>query len=108
MAGIVFGPPEGAGRGAATNQDKPTQIVVVGGTDFAANANRGLNNPQLFLNAVNWLAEQEHLIDVPQKPGGLRRLILSPEAASWIQWSSPLLLPALVLALGALNWWRRR
>ena len=104
---VAVAPPEGEGAGSI-DENNPAQLVLIGDTDFAANANRGLNNPQLFLNAVNWLAEQEQLIDIAPKPTGLRRLILSPEAAAWIQWSSPLLLPALILALGALNWWRRR
>ena len=49
-----------------------TRIVVFGDSDFVANGYLGIpGNRDLFLNTVNWLAQQENLISIrPRDPGG--------------------------------------
>jgi ABC-type uncharacterized transport system involved in gliding motility auxiliary subunit len=89
--------------------DKLTRIVLIGDTDFAANAHfRNGGNGDLFLNAVNWLAEEEHLISIRPKHYSFRRLLVGKDTERFIRYSSVGLLPALVLILGAVIWWRRR
>ena len=45
-------------------------MVVIGDSDFAANSVLGVQgNRDLFLNTVNWLAQQENLIAIrPREP----------------------------------------
>ena len=47
-----------------------TRIVVFGDSDFVANGYLGIpGNKDLFLNTVNWLAQQENLISIrPRDP----------------------------------------
>jgi ABC-type uncharacterized transport system involved in gliding motility auxiliary subunit len=86
-----------------------TRLVVCGDSDFAANVNVTLGgNLDLFLNSVNWLAEEEELISIRPTPPADRRLILSPGQARFLQYSSVIFLPAAVLLVGAVIWWRRR
>jgi len=86
-----------------------TRLVVCGDSDFAANANLSLGgNIDLFLNSVNWLAEEEELISIRPEQDVSRELILSAGQARFLQYSSVIFLPAAVLLVGAVVWWRRR
>ncbi len=90
-----------------------TRLVVVGDSDFVANNVIGsisgaLGNADLFLNAVNWLAEEEELISIRPKPPTARQIFLTPPQINFIFYSTVILLPLGVLAVGASVWWRRR
>ncbi len=97
---------EAQGEGEAT---VGTRLVVFGDSDFAGNASLTLGgNSDLFLNSVNWLAEEEELISIRPKPPVSRVLVLSPGQARFLQYSSVIFLPVAVLLVGAVVWWRRR
>jgi ABC-type uncharacterized transport system involved in gliding motility auxiliary subunit len=82
---------------------------VIGDSDFASNRHfRNGNNSDLFLNAINWLAEGEEIISVDRKVLPLRRLIMNPEETRFLHFSSIGLLPLILLVIGAVVWWRRR
>jgi ABC-type uncharacterized transport system involved in gliding motility auxiliary subunit len=86
-----------------------TRLVVCGDSDFSANASVSLGgNLDLFLNSVNWLAEEEELISIRPEAEVSRELILSAGQARFLQYSSVIFLPAAVLLVGAVIWWRRR
>jgi ABC-type uncharacterized transport system involved in gliding motility auxiliary subunit len=86
-----------------------TRLVVFGDSDFVANGNMSLGgNLDLFLNAVNWLAEEEELISIRPVAEVSREIILSAGQARFLQYSSVLFLPAVVLLVGLAVWWRRR
>ena len=57
-------------RRRAPQNGSKTRVVVVGDSDFAANGFLGVQgNRNLFLNTVNWLAQQENLISIrPSSP----------------------------------------
>jgi hypothetical protein len=86
-----------------------TRIAVVGDSDFASNRHfHNSANADLFLTAVNWLAEGKEVISIDRKVLDVRRLVLSPERVRFLQISSAGLLPLLPLLAGGLVWWRRR
>ena len=66
-------------------------------------------NRDLFLNAVNWLAQQENLISIrPRDPEDRRVTLTARSGSSCIFWLSILIIPGLILAAGVQTWWRRR
>ena len=86
-----------------------TRVAVIGDSDFAANFGLGIQgNRDLFLNTVNWLAQQENLIAIRPREPDDRRVTLT--AAQ--QWNALLialfLIPGGVGALGVYTWWGRR
>ena len=86
-----------------------TSIVAIGDSDFANNRFfTSLSNGDLFLNSLNWLAEDFELISIRPKPSPFRELVLTTREFDFIRWSSWLLMPLTVLALGGAVWWRRR
>ncbi len=86
-----------------------TRLVVFGDSDFVANGNMSLGgNLDLFLNTVNWLAEEEELISIRPVAEVSREIILSAGQARFLQYSSIIFLPAVVLLVGLAVWWRRR
>ncbi len=93
----------------SAKSEKLTRIVVIGDTDFASNVHiqNGGNN-DLFLNAVNWLAEEEHLISIRPKQYSFRRLLVSKNVVRFIRYSSVGLLPIVILIIGGIVWWRKR
>lgn len=98
---------------AAQVQKGDTRLVLVGDSDFAANnvlnSVRGaFGNADLFINAVNWLAEEESLIAISPKTSDVRTVFLTPAQMRVILYSSALILPAMVLVIGLVVWWRRR
>ena len=86
-----------------------TRLIVYGDSDFASNRRfQDGDNGNLFLNSVNILTVGKELISMDRKYLQTRRLLIGPEAESFIIISSIGLLPLLVLVAGAYIWWRRR
>jgi ABC-type uncharacterized transport system involved in gliding motility auxiliary subunit len=86
-----------------------TRLVVFGDSDFAANQYLGIEgNADLFMNSVNWLAQQESLIAIRPKEASDRRLTMTANHITGLFWLSIVLVPAVVLGAGIYTWWRRR
>jgi ABC-type uncharacterized transport system involved in gliding motility auxiliary subunit len=114
LAAAVSAP--ASGTPPAANASKPdeapkpeTRITVFGDSDFASNGWLGIaGNRDLFLNAVNWLAQQESLISIRPKDPEDRRVSLTSEQERFIFWLTVLIIPGLILFAGVQTWWRRR
>lgn len=90
-------------------KERKTRLVVFGDADFASNQwFNQVAHADLFLNSVNWLAEEEELISIRPKRADIRRVFLGRTDANLILVSSAVVLPALVLLGGGFVWWRRR
>ncbi len=77
--------------------------------DFAANYGLGIQgNRDLFLNALNWMAQNENLIAIRPREAEDRRITLTQDQHQRIMLLSLLIVPGLVLAAGVYTWWRRR
>lgn len=102
-------PPEQKAK-ADENAPKPeARVVVFGDSDFASNAYAGIaGNPNLFANAVNWLAQQENLIAVRPKEAQDRRLTMTARQQTFMAIGAIILIPAAVIGTGIFTWWRRR
>ena len=84
-------------------------VVVVGDADFASNylvAFQG--NGDLFMNMVNWTAQQENLIAIRPKDPQDRRITLTEGQRSSIFYLTLIIIPGLFLVAGIATWWRRR
>jgi ABC-type uncharacterized transport system involved in gliding motility auxiliary subunit len=107
-------PPPAAGNATPANPDdqpKPeTRIVAIGDSDFIANIGLGISpgNRDFFLNAMNWLSQQENLIAVRPRQPEDRRLTLSADQQNRIAILSLFIIPGLVFATGIFTWWKRR
>jgi ABC-type uncharacterized transport system involved in gliding motility auxiliary subunit len=116
LAVAVASPLEGATPPAADkakepeNPNKPeTRLVVVGDSDFAANNVAGMGgNRDMFVNIVNWLAQQENLIAVRPRDPEDRRITLTAGQDTMISWFTLVILPGLIFIAGIQTWWRRR
>ena len=87
----------------------PARIIVIGDSDFARNKFFFSNdNADLFLNSVNWLTEDQHLISIRPKVVPFRELVVNTRERDFIKWSSWLVPPLLMILAGAYVWWRRR
>ncbi len=95
---------------AAADTPKPeSRLAVFGDSDFVSNGYLGIpGNRDLFLNTVNWLAQQENLISIRPKDPEDRRVSLTADQAKLIFWLSIVIIPGLILAAGVQTWWRRR
>ncbi len=98
------------GGNASPDAPKPeSRVVTVGDSDFAANNAIGIQgNQDLFLNSVNWLAQQENLIAIRPREAQDRRITLTADQQRRIMLLSLLVIPGLVFAGGVYTWWRRR
>jgi ABC-type uncharacterized transport system involved in gliding motility auxiliary subunit len=86
-----------------------TRVAAIGDSDFIANAYLGVEgNGDLFMNTVNWLAQQESLIAIRPREAADRRLTMTANHVTGLFWMSIVLVPALVLGAGVYSWWRRR
>ena len=94
----------------AADAPKPeSRVVVMGDSDFVSNRWLGIaGNRDLFLNAVNWLAQQENLISIRAKDPEDRRITLSADQDRRIFWLTIFIIPGLILFMGIQAWWRRR
>ena len=88
---------------------KPAKMVIFADSDFATNKYfHSSDNADLFLNSVNWLADDYELISIRPKLVPYRELVVNSRERDFIKWSSWVFPPTLVLILGIFVWWRRR
>jgi len=101
--------PVGEGQSESAQNGR---LVVVGDADFAANQWAAApGNNDLFLRLVSWAAKQqegEQLVSIPPRPSNEPNLILTSQQQNLVFLSSVVFLPAIVLLLGAIVWYRRR
>lgn len=84
-------------------------MILIGDTDFASNNYFGsANNADLFVNSVNYLAEDFELITIRTKTDTNRQLFLTRNERDFVRWSGWLLMPTLISLFGFWTWWRRR
>ena len=90
-------------------EDGDQRVIVIGDGDFLSNAYLGSgSNLQLALNAFNWLADDETLIDIPVRSAPDIVFEMSRTTAGLIRFSLAFGLPALLLGIGFIIWHRRR
>ena len=110
LGAAVSAPAEKPPAQADGDAPKPeTRLVVIGDSDFASNRWLGISgNRDLFLNAVNWLAQQENLIAIRAKDPEDRRITLTADQDTRIRLLTIFIIPGLILLAGVQAWWRRR
>jgi ABC-type uncharacterized transport system involved in gliding motility auxiliary subunit len=91
--------------------DSPGRVLVYGDSDFATNFFLGyLGNRDLFLNSVNWLAQEDTLVASrpPAQVPGVNQFFLSAIEGRRVFWIGTVVQPLLVLLLGLVVFaWRR-
>jgi ABC-type uncharacterized transport system involved in gliding motility auxiliary subunit len=99
-----------APNGVEKDGKKPERrVVAFGDSEFASNAFLGVQgNRDLFLNTVNWLAQQENLISIRPRDAQDRRITLTADQETRIFYLTVLIVPGLILLAGVQTWWRRR
>lgn len=93
----------------ANTEGKITRLVILGDSDFAAKDDFvQVNNGDLFLNSVNWLAEETSLITIHRNVLPFRRMVLGADQFNMMKWSSLAIPPLVVMIIGLIVWWYRR
>lgn len=97
---------------AKPEANRECRLAVFGDSDFATNRfyyyNSNPANGVLFLNAINWLAEEADLISIPPRTPSLHVLQLNEARKRAIVWVCLVFLPLIVIAAGLSVWSRRR
>jgi ABC-type uncharacterized transport system involved in gliding motility auxiliary subunit len=95
---------------ATPDAPKPeTRVVVVGDSEFITNRFLEVQgNKTLFLNAANWVAQQESLIAIRPRDPEDRRISLTADQGQRILWVTLLIIPGLLFANAVRVWWKRR
>lgn len=89
------------------------RLVVFGDSDFVTNSvltsvGGSFGNADLFMRAVNWLTEDDDLITITSRQTANRQIILTRPRMRLILYSSVIILPLAILAVGAATWWANR
>jgi ABC-type uncharacterized transport system involved in gliding motility auxiliary subunit len=106
-------PPDPTGKTPPPSETggKVARLVVFGSTDFAGNLWTQLSggtNAYLALSAINWLAEESALVNIPPRDDQPERVMLSDAQTRTLQILNFLAIPGLALAAGVFVWWKRR
>jgi len=94
----------------AEDTDKGARLVVFGDSEFASDTFfNQLGNGDIFINSVDWAAEQENLINLTPKEQ-VQRLLIPPGryTMNLILLATVFILPSIVLLAGVVVWWQRR
>jgi ABC-type uncharacterized transport system involved in gliding motility auxiliary subunit len=109
LAVAVSAPAANAPESKDGGQKPETRVVAIGDSNFITNAVLGIQgNQDLFLNVVNWVAQQENLIAIRAKDPEDRRVNMTPDQQRWVFWLSVFIIPGMILGAGVRSWWRRR
>jgi len=99
----------GAAASKSAGENKEARLVVIGDSDFASNqAFRFQRNGDLFMNAINWLAQDEDLISIRPKTATSRSVTMSAAQQSTFWWLVVIIMPLAVIGFGTYTWWKRR
>lgn len=94
------------GNGVEAKQQK---IIVVADGDFLSNRYLGNSgNLDLGVRFINWLADDEDLIDIPARIATDTQLTASPLIIGGIGIFFLLVMPVLLILTGLTIWWRRK
>jgi ABC-type uncharacterized transport system involved in gliding motility auxiliary subunit len=98
------------GKDAKDQPPRPDmRLAVIGDSDFASNSALGIQgNRDLFLNVMNWLAQQENLISIRPKDPDDRRITLTDYQQKGVMFFALIGLPVVIFGLGVYGWARRR
>ena len=86
------------------------RIVVFGDSDFASNAFYSqFGNGDIFINSIDWVTEQEELINLTPKDN-IQRLMVPPQSViqNIILLVVVFVIPGLVLLAGVVVWVQKR
>ena len=93
----------------ATDAGGQAHLLVFGDSDFASNSYFNLQgNADFFLNAINFLGQQENLISIQRPTTAGAPLTLSKSQNRLLFWVGLLLMPAVVVASGLAVFQSRR
>jgi len=87
------------------------RFVVVGTSMWAVNAfvgTRQLGNRDLFLNSVNWLANEEALISILPKSPEDQKFDVTTSRLNAMFWLCIVIFPVGTVLFGLATWWNRR
>jgi hypothetical protein len=109
-APAASGSSDGKTQDNKNDTKKPeTRVVVFGDSDFVANFALGIQgNRDLFMNAVNWLSQQENLIAIRPRESADRRVTMTSAQQTRVLLLVLLIIPGFVLGSGVYTWWKRR
>ncbi len=103
-ANLVSRPANGIGTSS-----EESRLVVLGDSDFASNRNLlSGKNGEFLVGITNWLTEGENDVSIERKVLSVRRLLLTPEEARFLQLSSIILLPLAIFLFAIYAWWRKK
>jgi ABC-type uncharacterized transport system involved in gliding motility auxiliary subunit len=101
--------PAPTGNKASGRTQKIARLVVLGSADMAANyltqALRG--NTYLVANAINWLAEDDALVNIPPKDETPQNITMTDPQRRVVS-TTVYALPLAALLMGIIVWWKRR
>ncbi|MDX2041523.1 MAG: Gldg family protein [Acidobacteriota bacterium] len=91
-------------------ENKEARLIVIGDSDFAANLafRRAQRNGDLFMNSINWLAQDEDLISIRPKQATNRSVTMSGAQVNTFWWLVVVVLPLGILGIGTFIWWKRK
>ncbi len=96
-------------EGKTAKREKYGKIIVLGDSDFANNSNINLGgNGDLFLNTVNWLAEEADLISIRKKEDENSGVVLTVKQGRVIFWIPTVVIPSFIIFLMVAHYARRR
>jgi ABC-type uncharacterized transport system involved in gliding motility auxiliary subunit len=101
----------GAAASKGVSDKKEARLVVIGDSDFASNGVirvQSFRNADLFLNSVNWLAEDEDLISIRPKSVTNRSVTMSASQQRTFFLLSVAFMPLAVIGSGIYIWFKRR
>ncbi|HEX3033785.1 MAG TPA: GldG family protein [Thermodesulfobacteriota bacterium] len=93
----------------AVGEGDESRIAVFGSVDFISNRFFDFSgNRDFFLNTINWVAGDEHLISIRPRVAEEGKLTLTVNRMRLIFSLTVIVLPAIILISGVTVWWRRR
>jgi len=90
---------------------KKARVIVIGGAEWAADmltTQPDMDNRYLATNAINWLAAEDALVDIPPKDEPQDTVSLSPEERVRTFFVNLALMPVVCFFMAAYVWWKRR
>ncbi|MCP4725944.1 MAG: GldG family protein [bacterium] len=105
IAVVITKEPDAA---AGADPDAQGAIVVFGDSEFSSNAYADPRNSALFMNVLNWLAEEEDLVAIPPKSPTDRRVEMTAGQAKQIMYLTVFIIPAFFVVSGVMVFIRRR